>query len=39
MSLDDSKAEKQKILDIGRINGYNEEDRNEIIQKHLRVIL
>jgi hypothetical protein len=33
MSLDDYKAEKQKILDIGRRNGYTEEDINVIIHK------
>jgi hypothetical protein len=33
---DDYKAEKQKILDIGRRNGYTEEDINEIIHKQER---
>jgi hypothetical protein len=37
ISLDDYKAEKQKILDIGRRSGYTEEEINEIIHKQERV--
>jgi hypothetical protein len=37
MSLDDYKAEKQKIIDIGKRIGYTEQDINEIIHKQERV--
>jgi hypothetical protein len=36
-NINDYKAEKQKILDIERRNGYTEEDINEIIHKQERV--